>query len=389
MTDLSQRLKNLTPEQKKLLEMRLKKKESDASAPAAELSQAGPLAKPPAKKRTMDFSIFFFSDDGTGTGSQKYRLLMEAAKLADKNGFSAVWTPERHFETFGGLYPNPSVLGAALAMITERLQIRAGSVVLPLHSPVRVAEEWGLVDNLSNGRVGISFATGWHDRDYVIRPQNYEDRREIMFRDIVTVRRLWAGETVTIPGVKDRPVEVRTLPRPVQPSLPYWVTASSPGTWQRGGQVGANILSMMGHSMEEVAAYIRSYRQARAENGHDPRTGIVSLMIHTFLGEDLAKTKEKVREPMCRYLKNYLSQFKKLADSQAYEDEDRLLEFAFERYFNQSSLLGTPEKCEIMVDLLCDAGVNDLPCLIDFGAPYDDVMTSLELLSELRKKYSH
>ena len=59
---------------------------------------------------------------------------------------------------FGGLYPNPSVAGAALAAITERVDIRAGSCVLPLHDPIRVAEEWSLVDNLSNGRVGISFA---------------------------------------------------------------------------------------------------------------------------------------------------------------------------------------------------------------------------------------
>ena len=86
----------------------------------------------------------------------RYRLLLEGAKFADREGFTAVWTPERHFHAFGGLYPNPSVASAAIAALTTRVQIRAGSVVLPLHHPARVAEEWALVDNLSQGRVGIS-----------------------------------------------------------------------------------------------------------------------------------------------------------------------------------------------------------------------------------------
>ena len=61
----------------------------------------------------------------------KYRLLLEGAKYADEHGFSAVWTPERHFHPFGGLYPNAALTGAAVAAVTKRIGIRAGSVVLP------------------------------------------------------------------------------------------------------------------------------------------------------------------------------------------------------------------------------------------------------------------
>src|SRR5207245_1058393 len=60
----------------------------------------------------MAFSLFFFSDDGSTSSPDKYHLLLECAKFADRCGFSAVWTPERHFQDFGGLYPNPSVLAA-------------------------------------------------------------------------------------------------------------------------------------------------------------------------------------------------------------------------------------------------------------------------------------
>src|SRR6266516_270427 len=114
----------------------------------------------------MDFSLFFFADSGAAGGGG-YELLLESARFADTHGFTAVWTPERHFHPFGGLYPNPAVTGAAVAAVTERIQIRGGSVVLPLQNPIRVAEEWSVVDNLSKGRVAVSFASGWQINDFV------------------------------------------------------------------------------------------------------------------------------------------------------------------------------------------------------------------------------
>src|SRR5437588_2749645 len=95
----------------------------------------------------MQFSLFYFSGNGLSTGVDKYRLLLEGARFADENGLAAVWTPERHFEQFGGLYPSPGITSAALATITRRVQLRAGSVVQPLNNALRVAEEWAMIDN--------------------------------------------------------------------------------------------------------------------------------------------------------------------------------------------------------------------------------------------------
>ena len=78
--------------------------------------------------------------------------------------------------------------------------IRAGSVVLPLHSPMRVAEEWAVVDNLSSGRVGISVASGWQPNDFVLNPAGFARRQAGSTRNIDLVRRLWRGETVSIAG---------------------------------------------------------------------------------------------------------------------------------------------------------------------------------------------
>src|SRR4029453_525570 len=100
----------------------------------------------------------------------------------------------RHFTGLGGLYPNPAVLHAALAMCTTTIRLNAGSVVAPLHHPVRIAEDWSVVDNLSNGRVGVSFASGWNPEDFVFSPDRYGDRHGHMVEAMQTVRRLWRGD---------------------------------------------------------------------------------------------------------------------------------------------------------------------------------------------------
>ena len=83
------------------------------------------VRRPP---RPLTMSLFYFAagEDSAGDG---YRLLLDSARWADTHGFEAVWTPERHFHAFGGAYPNPAVVGAAIAAVTQNVRIRAGSVV--------------------------------------------------------------------------------------------------------------------------------------------------------------------------------------------------------------------------------------------------------------------
>src|SRR5438045_2411537 len=127
----------------------------------------------------MEFGVMFFSSQPERR-EEKYKLVLEAARRADAAGFAAVWTPERHFHEFGGIFPNPAVTSAALAMITRHVQLRAGSLVSPLHDVVRIAEEWSVVDNLSGGRAAVSYGSGWNADDFVFHPERYETRQAHM-----------------------------------------------------------------------------------------------------------------------------------------------------------------------------------------------------------------
>jgi natural product biosynthesis luciferase-like monooxygenase protein len=344
--------------------------------------------------KPMAFSLFYFASDDQAATGDKYRLLVEGAKFADQHGFEAVWTPERHFHSFGGLYPNPAVTSAALATVTERLQIRAGSVVLPLHNPIRVAEEWAVVDHLSHGRAAISFASGWHANDFVLAPESYADRKAIMLRDIETVRKLWRGEALPCRDGAGNEIAVTTLPRPIQRELPIWLTAAgAPETFRIAGQIGANVLThLLGQSIEELQDKIALYRAAWQEHGHGPGAGRVTLMLHTFVGPTIDVVRDTVRKPFCDYLMSSLDLMKNLARSLGQEmtsetftahDMEALLSYAFERYFTTSSLFGTPETCLRMVDRLKEIGVDEIGCLIDFGVDVDSVLASLHDLQRV------
>jgi natural product biosynthesis luciferase-like monooxygenase protein len=352
----------------------------------------------------MNFGIMFFPGAEQSVAGDKFRLLIDATRYADQNDFTCVWTPERHFHEFGGLFPNPSLTSAALAMITGRLQIRAGSLISPLHHSIRVAEEWAFVDNLSGGRVAVSFGAGWNVDDFVFFPERYAKRQRVMYEQIEAVRRLWRGEPLTLVNSSGREVSVNIYPKPVQPELPVWVTSSgNTETFASAGAIGANLLThLIGQDLHTLAEKIGRYRKAREEGGFDPSGGVVSLMLHTFVGSDIEAVRAKVRGPFREYLRSAVSLEQKAAIgggvisgghkiapgdiNEAHMDE--LLDLTFERYFQTASLLGTPDTCKSFVWRLKEIGVDEIACLIDFLDDYEAIMGSLERLDELRASFS-
>jgi alkanesulfonate monooxygenase SsuD/methylene tetrahydromethanopterin reductase-like flavin-dependent oxidoreductase (luciferase family) len=124
--------------------------------------------------------------------------LLGIARQADRCGLAALWLPS---------FPPPAVTAAAVVVATRRLGVR-GVLAQPLHNPIRVAEEWALVDNLSSGRAGLALDPAGD------------------CGEIETVRRLWRGEAARVPDGEGRPIEIRILPQPIQRELPLWLADS-------------------------------------------------------------------------------------------------------------------------------------------------------------------
>jgi natural product biosynthesis luciferase-like monooxygenase protein len=369
-----------------------------------ELSK-GPVAM---SDRKMDFNLFYWGNDD-GPGLQKYNLLLEGAKFADQNGFNAVWTPERHFHAFGGPYPNPAVTGAAVAAVTQNIGVRGGSCVAPLHHPARIAEEWAVIDNLTAGRAGIGFASGWQPDDFILRPENTPPaNKPALFDAIETVRKLWRGEEVGFARQDGSEHAVITQPRPVATELPVWVTtAGNPETWREAGAIGANVLThLLGQSIDEVAGKIRIYHDALRDAGHDPADFKVTLMLHSYLAKTREEARRVAREPMKDYLRSAAGLIKQYAwafpafkrpegvknpfdvdlGSLSEDELEAILDFAFERYFEDSGLFGTIADACQRVEELKRIGVDEIACLIDYGIAPDVVLEGLKPLAEVLRR---
>lgn len=353
----------------------------------------------------MEFGLMFFATDSGSGSSQPYGLMLEAARIADREGFRCVWTPERHFDRFGGLFPNPAITSAALAPVTSRLQLRAGSSISPLHDVVRLAEDWSMVDNLSGGRAAISFGSGWNVNDFVFFPERYAERQQVMLRQIDEMRRLWRGESVVRENSFGHAVDVRLQPRPIQPELPVWITSSgNPRTFATAGALGANVLThLIGQDDTALAAKIATYRAARGQAGLAPETGVVSLMLHTYVAETDDAARVAARGPLSRYLRaaaelevraarggGTISCGRALPDAGAGEHEDvteELLDLTCERYLDGASLIGSLDTCGATLERMAALGVDEIACLLDFGLPERDILAGLAPLSALHGRH--
>jgi natural product biosynthesis luciferase-like monooxygenase protein len=343
----------------------------------------------PRRSGRPRLSLAFFGLQARGRERDAYRSMIDAARVADELGLAAIWTPERHFDRFGGAFPSPAVIAAALATQTSTIGLRAGSVVLPLTRPARMVEEWALVDNLSGGRVGVAIASGWRDRDRLLAPSA---ERPDLEQSIDEVRRLWRGETVTLRGAGDVVGDVQVQPAPVQPELPIWLTVmSNPASWALAARLGVGVFTnMIGRSLPALTRTIAEHRSAA------PRNTEVAVMLHAHVEAHHAGAQRRGGELLEHYLAESAALFAgadhttRVSDRLATMSEHEraaevraVAKLSAPRYLDGCSLIGDPGSCAEVLDAFGEAGVTEVACLVDFGPSPDEVLATIRRLAAL------
>lgn len=392
------RLKNYLLENRDALDELLKSRRKDSPKSqrlgTEEKSKETVFEDGEASSKTIDFSVIFFSDASNSNVENRYEFLVNMAKYADRNGYKAVWLPERHFHSFGGNFSSPAVLFGMLSGMTDTIRLRAGSVVLPLEHPARVVEQWSVLDNLSGGRVDLGLASGWNPNDFVLSPDTFGDLRNVWKNRIPLVKALWGGEKVSFRNGKGEKASIETFPKPIQKELNVWLTATEKNeTFIEAGSKGYNILTMLkGIGLSELKPKIDLYRQAREQAGYDPKTGVVTLMLHTFVNPDEEYVKNNVAAPFKKYIESAISGHVQILDEDnrpSKEEVEALVEYSYERYYKTAALFGSPDHCKSVVDEAIEIGVNEIACLQDFGVDSTLVMDSLSHLTELKNQYTN
>ncbi len=341
---------------------------------------------PKPGKKDITFSYIFFSDvrkdipDG-----EKYRFVRELVEFADQAGFAAVCFPERHFYEFGSIYANNGIIAAYFAPLTRRVRLRAVSVSCPLHHPAAIVENWAMVDILSNGRVDLGFGSGWNKADFILSPGTYENRSAMRDEMIPVIQRLWRGETVDFPGPGGEIFPTKVYPRPLQKELNVWYSTFSEHGFEHAGRQGYNLFTMLlAIDFNALEKKIAIYRRAREEAGHDPKTGVVSLLMHTFVHPDIEWVRRVVSEPFKEYIRSSIVPQMKALDKHFDEAEtNKIIDYSFSRYFHTSGIFGPVGECQKQVDRAIRAGVDDIAFLQDFGVDYAAVKGSLPHVKQL------
>ena len=141
----------------------------------------------------MKLGYFTLTDNPPGYGDERQdpneliRNTLEQCVYAEELGFHSVWVPEHHFGMFGVL-PSPSAFLCHVAARTERVKLAPGTVVLPLNHPVRVAEEFALLDVLSNGRAVLSAGRGYDAREYEAFGADFTTSQETFFEGMDIIK---------------------------------------------------------------------------------------------------------------------------------------------------------------------------------------------------------
>jgi natural product biosynthesis luciferase-like monooxygenase protein len=339
----------------------------------------------------MKFGLLhLFENPGHKTEKAVVEENLEMVQGADEMGYDSVWLAEHHFSEYG-VMPSISVMAAALAAQTKRIRIGSGVVVLPLHNPIRVAEEFAMVDLLSDGRLEFGVGRGYQPSEFAGFGVNMEDSRERFDEYLEVILKLWSGEEVTFDGKYIQLDGVRVRPKPLQdPHPPVWAAALSPGSFSLVGSKGHNLLFPPPWAPSTTA--IDAYRQSLAAAGHDPESKRVAALVHLYVDDDTERAKRDFEDPLIWYYRTFSGLVARPASASApasYEHYGSLRDLTQTVTYDQlldldGVVVGDPETCIRKIRHLDEIyGLSDiLFWTLLGGLDHRKVMRSMELCAK-------
>ncbi len=205
-----------------------------------------------------------------------YRCQLDLIVESEQLGFDHVWLTEHHFVD-DGYSPSLFPIGAAVAARTSRIRIGTFLLLLPLHNPVRVAEDTATLDLISGGRFDLGVGLGYRRAEFDDQGVPARERATRMQENLTIVRRLLSGETVSFDGKHNTLIDIRISPPALQrPHPPMWVGGTAPRAIQRAADMGLHFLSGGPGSASRYDDGLRA-------NGHDPQDFHVAATFPTYV----------------------------------------------------------------------------------------------------------
>ena len=345
----------------------------------------------------MEFGYFTLSDNrypnNQRSAEQFVRQIYEQALWAEEVGLHSAWIGEHHFNLLG-VNACPNMLLAQIAGATKRIRLAPAVVLLPVHHPLHVAEEWATLDLLSGGRVDFAAGRGYDRKEYEPFQAPFEDSAELFAEAMEILWRAWTEKGKwSHHGRFYRFPELEVRPRPAQdPLRPYVACFSRPSMELAAANDWSIIYAPFAAAMVygSLADAVRIYREECERKHNRPaRRAMCSYFVH------IASTPQQEaygREALIRYFHDALiaafpSDPKKVPPTYRYfiEIVDILKNMKPESLTSKSVLVGSPQKIVDDLKAVEAAGISEVILYFNYGLkPHAMVKEQMQLfMSEI------
>lgn len=326
----------------------------------------------------MKFGYFTLSDnryaDNPRSPNQLVADITAEAIYADEIGMHSAWIGEHHFSALGVL-SCPDLTLAYIAARTKTIRLAPAVTVLPLHHPIRVAEQWASLDLLSGGRVDFAAGRGYDRREYVPFEVDFDDNQSLFEEGMEVVRKLWAADApISHHGKHYRFDDIITTPRPVQKPLPAYVASFSKPSIELAARLGCGLIvapfaaAMSYGGLRQVADL---YHETCAKHGQTPGRLMCSYFIHFA---DTPEQEAAARARQIRYYKecvidSFPGDPRTAPPSYRYfiDIVDRLHKIKAEDLTENAVLLGSPARVTEILKKVEAAGFDEVILYLNVG----------------------
>ena len=306
------------------------------------------------------------------------RCMAEAvreAEAAEAAGFSGFFVGEHHQDKDGFL-PSPFVVLAAIAARTSRIRVGTAVLILPLHHPIRVAEDAATLDIVSGGRTVLGIGLGYQEADFQAAGIDRRERVPRFEESVRILRQAWSGEPIRHKGRSFEIDGVRVTPAPLQrPGIPIWVGGWVPAAVERAGRLGDALVLGPSFTLDENRALADRYRAAAEAAGRTPK---LVLMRDAWVADSFEEAARiygpEVSDAYRYYWRNGATAFRGFASE---------AELRFENVWKDRIIAGAPEACIAEFKRWSEAlGVNSFILRLRHahsgGPPHRDIVAAIE-----------
>ncbi len=324
----------------------------------------------------MKISLFHlptFYPEVHGSDAQFYQSILEQSDRAELHGFHSVWFAEHHFHPYGGHIPSVPILATAVAMRTKRVRLGSGICLVPLQDPIRVAEQFAMLDCLSGGRLEFGIGRGFQKSEYDNFERDMGDSRLLFEEAHALIKKAWTEDHFSFEGKFRQVRDITVIPKPVQKMPPFYVACIfTEESFAWTGTQGHNLMTVpyAAPTSKFLTGRIATYRDARRAAGH-ATPGEILGVYHFYCAETSERAIADTRGPLMRYVQSVIDSNTEAAYSNQYQAYKSLSEafrgVTYETLYPQKVIIGDSAQCAARIAEIRELGITNISLLADFG----------------------